>query len=125
MVGSSRIVIRPFPLRQAHAGARTRRPELDRRPGGCNWRQGMIDSCQLACTTGTSFRLTSGDCRRRVSDLSILYERSVAMSHSGAKPALLETATTRVVSSPALPRAGERGVVWTLWATYGAFYFCR
>jgi len=23
------------------------------------------------------------------------------------------------------PRAGELGVIWTLWLTYGAFYFCR
>jgi sugar phosphate permease len=23
------------------------------------------------------------------------------------------------------PRAGELGIVWTLWLTYGAFYFCR
>ena len=23
------------------------------------------------------------------------------------------------------PMAGEAGVVWTLWLTYGAFYFCR
>src|SRR4029079_12529187 len=25
----------------------------------------------------------------------------------------------------ARPRPGELGVVWTLWLTYGAFYFCR
>ena len=33
------------------------------------------------------------------------------------------------VSSPLLSRPltqfGENGVIWTLWLTYGAFYFCR
>lgn len=29
------------------------------------------------------------------------------------------------VDSPAQPRSGEAGVIWTLWLTYGAFYFCR
>lgn len=28
-------------------------------------------------------------------------------------------------SHPATPRPGELQVVWTLWFTYGAFYFCR
>ncbi len=27
--------------------------------------------------------------------------------------------------APAAPLAGENAVVWTLWLTYGAFYFCR
>ena len=26
---------------------------------------------------------------------------------------------------PMPPRAGETGIVWTIWLTYGAFYFCR
>ncbi len=29
-----------------------------------------------------------------------------------------------VVGSPP-PRSGELSVIWTLWLTYGAFYFCR
>src|SRR5881394_2092075 len=27
--------------------------------------------------------------------------------------------------APAAPLRGENAVVWTLWLTYGAFYFCR
>ena len=38
------------------------------------------------------------------------------MTDTGAKP-------YDAAPSAALP--GERGVVWTLWLVYGAFYFCR
>ncbi len=47
------------------------------------------------------------------------------MNHSGGKPALLETAGASVEFSPAGTLSGQRAVIWTLWLTYGAFYFCR
>ncbi|MFP6901914.1 MAG: hypothetical protein VCA36_13285, partial [Opitutales bacterium] len=28
-------------------------------------------------------------------------------------------------SRPSSPLAGENQLLWTLWLTYGAFYFCR
>jgi sugar phosphate permease len=30
-----------------------------------------------------------------------------------------------VADAPVLARSGESAVIWTLWLTYGAFYFCR
>ena len=47
------------------------------------------------------------------------------MTDNGSKPALGGTSdeATDAASRAALP--GERGVVWTLWLVYGAFYFCR
>jgi MFS transporter, OPA family, glycerol-3-phosphate transporter len=48
------------------------------------------------------------------------------MSEPGAKPARggeSADASDPIVDAPALP--GERAAVWTLWLTYGAFYFCR
>ena len=33
-------------------------------------------------------------------------------------------ASTPLLSRPKAP-LGESGVIWTLWLTYGAFYFCR
>ncbi len=47
------------------------------------------------------------------------------MTDTGAKPALggMSAEANDAGSGAALP--GERGVVWTLWLVYGAFYFCR
>ena len=37
-----------------------------------------------------------------------------------------ESPTTKTVNQDVpSPRVGESGVIWTLWLTYGAFYFCR
>lgn len=35
------------------------------------------------------------------------------------------SARTALSPQPATPLGGETGVIWTLWLTYGAFYFCR
>ena len=40
-----------------------------------------------------------------------------------AAPAAADDAPPVPASRPLLP--GENSVVWTLWLTYGAFYFCR
>src|SRR5688572_22873622 len=44
------------------------------------------------------------------------------MSETPAKPALIASAA---LDAAARPLAGEHAVVWTLWLTYGVFYFCR
>jgi sugar phosphate permease len=35
------------------------------------------------------------------------------------------TSASTSVLTPHAPPLGENGVIWTLWLTYGAFYFCR
>jgi sugar phosphate permease len=45
------------------------------------------------------------------------------MTISGQQPA--EHGTNRPANAAVLPLPGERLAVWTLWLTYGAFYFCR
>ncbi len=50
------------------------------------------------------------------------------MGQIGVKPASVPSSAggdASSDSSPPLPLRGERAVVWVLWLTYGAFYFCR
>ncbi len=51
------------------------------------------------------------------------------MEQTTAKPIDCAAPAAADVSSPPLSRPsnllGENGVLWTLWLTYGAFYFCR
>jgi sugar phosphate permease len=47
------------------------------------------------------------------------------MDQTTAKLVPAATSSTPVSPSFPLALAGERGVVWALWLTYGAFYFCR
>src|SRR5688500_18061548 len=51
-----------------------------------------------------------------------MQQTTVNPYESGARPADDESSRH---SAPAPPRIGESGVLWTLWLTYGAFYFCR
>src|SRR5688572_5269688 len=48
-------------------------------------------------------------------------ETTVKSSESA--PAAVD-APSSLLSQPSTP-FGENGVIWTLWLTYGAFYFCR
>src|SRR5688500_16300931 len=43
---------------------------------------------------------------------------------SAAAAAAADDAPSPHLSRPRAP-LGENGVIWTLWLTYGAFYFCR
>jgi OPA family glycerol-3-phosphate transporter-like MFS transporter len=47
------------------------------------------------------------------------------MSESSAKSGLPTEQTPAAEGIAARPLAGEHAVVWTLWLTYGVFYFCR
>lgn len=47
------------------------------------------------------------------------------MGESSAKPALVGSSAGEIPASSSLAWPGQRGVIWTLWLTYGAFYFCR
>ena len=47
------------------------------------------------------------------------------MRESSPETPLLEPSDEPVAAPPPHSRRGEAGVVWTLWLTYGAFYFCR
>lgn len=47
------------------------------------------------------------------------------MGPVGTQPARHDTSAEPDTPSLPAPRHGERAVVWTLWLTYGAFYFCR
>jgi sugar phosphate permease len=42
---------------------------------------------------------------------------------SGTRPAAQSDSAN--TSSPSAHRPGENATIWTLWLTYGAFYFCR
>src|SRR6476659_4923923 len=46
------------------------------------------------------------------------------MQRPGIQPDLSSPPTSEDVGAPLISR-GENTVVWTLWLTYGAFYFCR
>jgi sugar phosphate permease len=50
--------------------------------------------------------------------------RLVSMSKTSSK-AVSTTMSDPGVALATRPRPGERGVIWTLWLTYGAFYLCR
>jgi sugar phosphate permease len=49
------------------------------------------------------------------------------MTTSPESPAAGDTRGDAITAraSPSRPLPGERAIVWTLWLTYGAFYFCR
>ena len=47
------------------------------------------------------------------------------MSQLGTTPAPVETDAAQLEGVSPLGLARERAAVWTLWLTYGAFYFCR
>jgi sugar phosphate permease len=56
----------------------------------------------------------------------LLRPESVSMSVQSPAPSPLPSPQRRVApDGPAARRPGELGIVWTLWLTYGAFYFCR
>lgn len=46
------------------------------------------------------------------------------MGETSAKFGSLDTSDVSI-GSASRPSFGENGVAWTLWLTYGAFYFCR
>jgi MFS transporter, OPA family, glycerol-3-phosphate transporter len=48
-----------------------------------------------------------------------------AMQRPSVQPVALPPATDITGAAQLLPHKGENLVVWTLWLTYGAFYFCR
>jgi sugar phosphate permease len=47
------------------------------------------------------------------------------MQRPSVQPDRLPPATSDGAATPLVARGGENRVVWTLWLTYGAFYFCR
>jgi sugar phosphate permease len=51
-------------------------------------------------------------------------KESDRMSQTSATPPGLHAGDNQPATRPRLP-SGQNAVVWTLWLTYGAFYFCR
>jgi sugar phosphate permease len=56
-------------------------------------------------------------------ELSKAESNAMSQTETIVKPAVGATAQARPPAAAALP--GENAVIWTLWLTYGAFYFCR
>src|SRR5688572_28803991 len=53
-----------------------------------------------------------------------MQETTVKPSDAAAPPADADDGPLPIPSTSS-PRQGENAVLWTLWLTYGAFYFCR
>jgi sugar phosphate permease len=58
---------------------------------------------------------------------TLLHRSQAAMSQSTVNPSKspLEATRDSYVPEIALRAPGQNAVIWTLWLTYGAFYFCR